>query len=161
MAYVVARGSGWELRQSRRTGDGPRSRTLVTFRSLGTEELERAVERSAGRLDRDAVVAAARRAGAPVEPDVATSAGASLLTELAAGREPSPGVRRALLDALGVERAVLSPAERAASAWFGRDDAERGLALRDLLLLVDALPPPSRGLARRSRFPRLATGRRG
>ena len=135
------------------TDSGPRSRTLASFRTLGPEVLERAIERSGGDLDEAEIVHAARRAGAPVEADPATRAGASLIRELGAGRAPSGGVRRALLDALGAAGAGLSAAERAASEWLGRSDAERGRELRDLLLLADALPAPA--ASSRQRFPRL------
>ena len=142
MAYVVPRGSGWELRQSRATEDGPRSRTLASFRVLDAEVLARARDRAGGELSTDHVVRAARRAGAPVELDPASRAGTALLAELAAGRDPAGGIRRALLDSLGAGR-TLSAAERAAAEWIGRSEAERGAALRDLLLLADALPSPA------------------
>jgi hypothetical protein len=156
MAYVVPRGSGWELRQSRATENGPRSRTLASFRELDASVVSRALERSEGELSADDVLRAVRRAGAPVAPDAATSAGASLLAELTAGRSPAGGIRRALVEALGAGDGGLSAAERAASAWIGRSEADRGAALHDLLLLVDALPSPLADA--RPRPPRLASG---
>lgn len=157
MAYVVARSGRWELRRSQATEKGPRSRTLATFRTLDAEVIERAVERSGGGLTAVEILRAARRAGAPVEPDAATGAAACLMRELDAGRGPSGGVRRALLQALG-EDGALSAAERSAALWLGRGDDERGLALHDLLLLADALPPPRRERAAiGSVFPRLDT----
>jgi len=44
---------------------------------------------------------------------------------------------------------------RAAGAWVAASAAERGEALRDLLLLADRLP--ARRAASRSRFPRVRT----
>lgn len=166
MAYVVPRGSrGWELRQSQQTENGPRSRTLASFRSLTPEVIAKAIERSGGRLDESEIVRAARKAGAPVEADPASEAGASLLSELAAGRPPRGGIRRALLAALADapdsgEGRELSEAERSASEWLGASAAERGSALHDLLLLADRLPSPtaprmSRTSRTRPEFPRL------
>jgi hypothetical protein len=154
MAYVIPRDRGWELRQSHATEDGPRSRTLASFRVLDAAAIERATERARPALSPAEIVRAARRAGAPVALDEATTAGQRLLAELAAGRGPAAGIRRALAAALGLGE--LSAAERAAVEWIGRSEAERGAALRDLLLLADAVPP--RTGSDRPLPPRIASG---
>ena len=68
---------------------------------------------------------------------------------MANGNRLDPMLRRLLLDALtGEERGdpqvrsspAVSDAARAATAWIGSSLAQRGEALRDLLLLADALP---------------------
>ena len=68
MAYVVARRNGrFEVRESIHTPEGPRARTLAGFRVLDDEILERASGRATRPFDRRAVIASARRVGAPVE----------------------------------------------------------------------------------------------
>jgi hypothetical protein len=149
--YATPRPNGsWELRESRATPRGPRSRTLATFRVLDADAIDRALERSSTSADADDVRAAARRAGAPVAPDSASAAAGSLLRELASGNAPSPALRRAQGAALAGE----PPAE--AARWLGASPERRGRALHDLLLLADRIPR-RRAPARKSRFPRLAT----
>lgn len=56
----------FEIRESVHTPKGPRARTLATFRRLTEEALAHAASRSQRPFDARSVVAAARRAGAPV-----------------------------------------------------------------------------------------------
>lgn len=151
----IQRGKGdvWEIRESVRTERGPRSRTLATFKGLGPEAIERARERAAKPFEPGELIAAALRAGAPIEPSPADAAAAALLAELAHGRCPKPPLARALAEQLG-ESGELSDSVRAAAQWAGRSAAERGEALRDLLLLADALPAVKR--RRKLDYPRLA-----
>jgi len=159
MAYVVARpGRRFEIRESRTTPDGPRSRTLTTFRVLDDDVVARAAERSASTLDVAALRASARRAGAPVAvedgPDCAARA---LLAQLAGGRRPSPVLAALLADRLAVspregQQRAMPDAARAVVPWIDASPAERGDALRDLLLLADRLPPAR---TKRGRFPKL------
>ncbi len=153
MAYVVARHGGvWEVRESRATAAGPRSRTLATFRTLTPEIVERARARSAKPLHPSDLRKAALRAGAPVASGDADRATGELLAELAAGREPRGALRRLLLDALG-GRPAMSDSARAAARWVAATPRERGETLRDLLLLADRLPPGRASAGRR--FPRV------
>jgi hypothetical protein len=69
----------------------------------------------------------------------------ALLAELRAGGRPAPALAAAIADAVEPEPDV-SDAARAAAAWSGATPEERGEALRDLLLLSDRLPVPSRRL---------------
>ena len=159
MAYVVARpGRQFEIRESRATPHGPRSRTLTTFRVLDDDVVARATERSASTLDAASLRASARRAGAPVAveegPD---SAARALLAQLAGGRHPSPVLAALLADQLAVSprrarQPALPDAARAVVPWIDASPTERGDALRDLLLLADRLPPPR---TKRRRFPKL------
>jgi hypothetical protein len=155
MAYIVARPAGtWELRESRSTPAGPRSRTLASFRTLTPEVIARAGARAAKPLDADAVRKAALRAGAPVARATAEHAAAKLLADLAAGHSPRAALRHLLLDELDRERAPRSSASaRAAARWVAVSAEQRGQTLRDLLLLADRLPPAR--ATERTPFPRL------
>lgn len=177
MAYVTARQNGtWEIRESTSTPDGPRSRTLASFRVLSDDVVEHARARAQKPLSAEDVRGAARRAGAPVDLAPADRAAGDLLRELADGREPHPILRALLIDALQEgpptrlgERpqtrdrepraADVLPFEtphnaRAAAAWLNRTPAERSAALDDLLLLADQLPH-GRRVGEPLRFPRL------
>jgi hypothetical protein len=158
MAYIVPRKDGrWEVRESRTTPNGPRSRTLATFATLTPEIVERAGEHAARPLRAEDLRRAAARAGAPVAPSPPDRAAGELLAELARGRRPRTALRELLRDALQDEDDGRAPSDnaRAAGAWVAASAAERGEALRDLLLLSDRLP--ARRAASRSRFPRLQT----
>jgi hypothetical protein len=107
MAYVTPRRNGtWELRESVATPQGPRSRTLVSFRALSEEAIETARSRAAKPLAADEIRDAARRAGAPVGLAAADQAAGDLLRELDAGREPHPILRQLLVEALQAPRPV-------------------------------------------------------
>ena len=149
--YATRRPNGsWELRESRMTSRGPRSRTLATFRVLDDGAIARAIERSVAEPSAEDVRAAAHRAGAPVAARAADAAAGALLRELAAGNAPAPPLRRALSDALAGKR----PGD--AAAWLGASPERRGRALHDLLLLADSIPQRRRR-ARAPAFPRLVT----
>jgi hypothetical protein len=161
MAYVVAtKRGGFEIRESRSTPDGPRSRTLATFRELTDEVIEKARSRSAQQLSADDLRQAARRAGARGARDPADRAARELITELGKGRRLDPSLRRILLDQLRRDRpaeddrAPVSDAARSVAEWMNATPKERGDALVDLLLLADALPANGRG-RKPLEFPRL------
>ena len=177
MAYVVAGRSGsWEIRESRTTAAGPRSRTLATFRTLTADVLERAAGRSAQGLDAEEVRRAARRAGAPVAGDPSDRAAAELLAGLEVGRRPRAILEHMLRDALAAQpstaraetpataptpspaspaSAALSASARAAVRWLAETPQRRGETLQDLLLLADRLP--SGRSPEGPRFPRIAS----
>jgi hypothetical protein len=158
MAYFVSRNGGtWEIRESVASARGPRSNTLATFRVLTPEIIGRAIERATKPLHAEDLRRAAARAGAPTAPDAPDRAAGELLAELAHGRQPRGVLRRLLLAALKEESDRPAPADnaRAAGAWIAATPAERGEALRDLLLLSDRLP--ARRAASRARFPRIHT----
>jgi hypothetical protein len=153
--FLVSRPRGsWELRESHLTPSGPRSRTLATFRELTTQTVAHVAGRIPGALDVRALRALCRRAGAPVAPAAADGAAAELLSGLARGERPRGPLLRVLAAELGAGNGSASDSELAAARWAAADPAERGRALRDLLLLADRLPAPTRApLA----FPSLAT----
>jgi hypothetical protein len=154
MAYVVRRPNGsWEIRESVATERGPRSRTLATFRRLTPDVVSRAVRAAQRPTTPTEIHEAARRAGAV--SSAADAAARALLAEVAAGRPPSPGLRRLLLGLLS-DPPAHDPPGAGAAEWFEASDLERGEALQDLLGLVDALPQqPRRPLS----FPPLAADR--
>lgn len=153
--YVVPRKTGaWELRESRLTPRGPRSRTLATFRTLTPDVVERVRDRSSKQIGSDEIRRVAARAGAAVELPPADRAAAELLADIGAGRSPRPVLRRLLAEALAGQAEAESSNAQAAAAWIAKSLADRGDALRDLLLLSDRLPAPRRPP---SRAPRLTT----
>lgn len=138
MAYVVARANGsWELRISRSTPSGPRSRTLVGFSELSPELAALASERSDGAVSPDDALAAARRAGAPIAPAPATGAAVDLAAALDRGETVPGGLARVIRAGLA-EPGDASAAELAAARWVGTSPAQRGRALAELLDLADA-----------------------
>jgi hypothetical protein len=150
MAFVVpTRKGSFEIRESRSTPEGPRSRTLATFTELTDETIERARARSAKPPSAEEMREAALRAGAPVAGPPVDRDARALLGKLARGQRPDPMLKRLLLDALENEdrsdrptdpEATVSDTARAVSEWVGASSRERGEALADLLLLADALP---------------------
>ncbi len=167
MAFVVSTRKGaFEIRESRSTPAGPRSRTLATFKELDDETIEKAQARATKQPSAEALREAALRAGATVAASSADRAARDLLARLAKAERPSPMLRRLLLDALVNDdrsdrprkrSATVSDAARSVSDWIGASARERGETLEDLLLVADALP-----LRRRSEtidFPRLESAR--
>jgi len=177
MAYVTTRKNGnWEIRESISTPDGPRSRTLASFRTLSDDVIERAQARAAKPLSKEDVRDAAHRAGAPVDLVTADRAAGDLLRELADGHEPHPILRALLINALqegpparlGATRRTWQEARaeagvplieeldnaRASAAWLTRTPVERGNTLDDLLHLADHFPS-GRRTGEPLSFPRL------
>jgi hypothetical protein len=156
MAYVVRTKRGrFEARESRLTAAGPRSRTLVSFTELDPEAIEKARARADGPLNVEELRKSATRVGAPVAGEPVDDATRETLRLIANGNRPDPMLRRLLLDALQREERAdgapatgptpsISAAARAAAEWIGAGATRRGEALRDLLLLGDALPVPVR-----------------
>lgn len=150
MAFVVPTKKGnFEIRESRGTPAGPRSRTLVTFKELTEGDIEKARARAAKPPTAGELREAALRAGATVSPPPASRAARELIGELARGQKLDPMLKRLLFDALAIESrsdhpadrdATVSDAARSVSEWIGASASERGNALEDLLLLTDALP---------------------
>jgi len=155
MAFITPAKSGrYEIRESRSTPAGPRSRTLATFKELDAAVIEKARARAQSPLDPAELRRAALRVGAPIAPTGVDRAARELLGRLGRGEEPSPMLRRLLLDALqSPQGQPVSDSARAASEWVDASASERGEALVDLLRLADAVPlrrrPPD------SEFPHL------
>jgi hypothetical protein len=154
MAFIVPRKNGpWEIRETHSTPKGPRSTTLASFRELNDEVIERAQSRSSKPLDAADLRRLALRTGAPVAEPVVDTAARQLLSELSAGSRPRRGLRRLLADAIDSSDGGLSDAARAAQTWVAATPEKRGRALRELLLLGDALPKRRR--SDHIEFPRL------
>lgn len=137
------------------TVDGPRSKTLATFRTLDADVLDRAEERAERRFDRDAVTRSARRAGADVALSPAEEAARTLITEIARGWQIPPGLAGALVGYVEpTNPPKLSPEAMQAAEWAGASMRERGHWLRELMLLADALPQGRAG--KPLTFPRIS-----
>ncbi|MHB1538463.1 MAG: hypothetical protein ACYCUM_08095 [Solirubrobacteraceae bacterium] len=158
MAYVVAKSNGtFEIREAHATARGPRSRTLVSFRTLTPEALAKATTRASQPLDAERLRRAAQQKGAQIASTDADAAAATLLAELERGRPPRASLTRLLQERLAGASGGRNDAATAAATWIGATPRQRGEALRDLLLLVDSLPARRR-LSRR-RFPRIESRR--
>src|SRR5258706_14812712 len=113
MEYVVKRPGGrWEIRESVSTDRGPRARTLGSFRRFTPAVLKRAVAAATRPTSSEAILEAATRAGAV--SSAADAASQALLAEVAAGRPPSPGLRRLVLTMLSEPPAHDPPGAEAA-----------------------------------------------
>lgn len=148
MAFVVRKpGRRFEIRESRHTPAGPRSKTLASFRILNRDVLSRAASRSAVPLDEAAIAERAAELGAPVElvTDV-TEVALGLVESLRRGDDLKPGAA-AVLKAMLAGRAadVDDAAAQAAAEWVGTSDTKRGEILVELLLLGEQLPRRDRG----------------
>lgn len=144
MAYVASRKGGrWEVRESVSTSAGPRSRTLAGFGILTPDVVAHARKRARTPITAAAIRRAARRAGAPVAEADADAAAGVLLRELESGRRPRRSLARLLAGALAGSGSP-TDAERAVAPWVGATLEQRAEALRDLLLLSDALPARDR-----------------
>jgi hypothetical protein len=161
MAFVVpSRQGSYEIRESHNTPEGPRSRTLATFRELTSEVIDKARKRAANPPTAEELRRSARRAGAPVARPPIEQAARELIAEMAKGRRLDPTLRQILTELLQKgyrETADGSPASEAARSvaiWMAATPEDRGRALVDLLLLADALPSGGRR-GEPLRFPRL------
>lgn len=161
MAFVVqARKGSYEVRESRSTPKGPRSQTLVAFRELTDDIIEKARTKATNPPTAEELRRSARRVGAPVARPPIEQAARELIAELARGRRLDPTQRQILLEMLQRgyrDEADASPANEAARSvaiWMAATPEDRGRALVDLLLLADALPAGGRK-GKPLRFPRL------
>jgi hypothetical protein len=151
MAFVTVNRNGtFEVRESRSTPEGPRSRTLASFRELDEATIRKVIDRAEKAPTREELIEAVLRAGAPLAPAPVEAAARALLRSLARGETLSSRNRRLLLDALNGE-------SMQAAEWLDVPLAERGEAGRDLLLLVDATPLRRR--PDKSSFPRIDSTR--
>lgn len=150
MAFIVATRQGrFEVRESKSTPDGPRSRTLVSFRELTDELIEKAQAKAEKPVRAEELRRAARRAGARVAGPPIDRAARALISELGKGRRLDPALRHLLTGLLSKEPTHDTPQPPSDSglsvaAWVGATPEQRGRALVDLLLLADAIPSRSR-----------------
>jgi hypothetical protein len=159
MAFLSRRADGRvEIRETRRTLRGPRSRTLASFRGALTPDLLDAAEGRAGRaLDRERLIERASELGIPTTLRRSDGPARALLAQLHSGVALDPLLAEALRQALDRAPEVPVPEGFAEVVeWIGAGDAERGHALRGLLRVSDRIAS-SRGAIRRRparRFPR-------
>ncbi|HWE65570.1 MAG TPA: hypothetical protein VG298_02890 [Acidimicrobiales bacterium] len=154
MAFVTAKTGGrYEIRETEHAPSGPRSRTLVTFRTLNDEVLDRARARASGSFDEYKVRRGARKLGAPMEDHHVDQLARDLLSQVSRGHLPSPGLRRLLVDALTQSGLPAVDNLGDLSLWVGASDDERARALEGLLDLADAIPTNRRSTT--LSFPRL------
>jgi hypothetical protein len=165
MAFVVpTKGGRFEIRESRNTSKGPRSRTLASFRELDDGVIAAAREKAAKPPGDEELRRAARRVGAPVAPTPVNRAARALIAELGRGRQPDLSLRHMLLDLLqrerrdGPEPPGANEGARSVAEWMAASPEERGRTLVDLLLLADALPSGGRR-GKPLLFPRLDSTR--
>ena len=161
MAYLYTRRSGQvEIRESRATPKGPRSRTLASFRGPLTDALlDQAEARATARFDRRTLVAKAAALGIRFLPDKADAAARKLLAALRRGAPLEPVLATALKRALEpLETAPIPDAVLDVVEWLGASDIERARALRDVLRLYDTIarsrdPVPMQPPAQLPRIP--------
>src|ERR1700761_1196999 len=147
MAFIAAaRNGAFEVRESRLTSKGPRSRTLATFRELDSTTIEKVIARADNPPSRKELLQLALRAGAPISARPVDEAARKLLRAIAGGEEPNRKLRHLLAGAISGDSS-------SAEEWMGTSLTERGDALADLLLLADAVPIRAR--SRTIGFPRL------
>ena len=153
MAFITEGKAGaWEIRESRATPRGPRSRTLATFSVLTDDVIERAIARSEAGVTAEELRAAAVRSGAPLPASKADRSAAVLLAALDRGDRPRRALDGVLAEVFAGRPRISSHEAGAAAAWASASPEERARTLVDLLLLGDALPKKRRG---ELRFPRL------
>lgn len=150
MAFIVPTKRGtFEIRESRLTPGGPRSRTLATFRELDDEAIGKALARAEKAIAPEELRAAALQAGAPVASTPVDRAARDLLRLSSGGEDLDPKLRRLILGSLIGDKpgggdadssSPVSDAAQAALEWIGVAPARRGDALWDLLELADAIP---------------------
>jgi hypothetical protein len=84
--------------------------------------------------------ASARCVGAPLEEARSDHLARALFGDIAGGRPPSPGLRRALVDALERFDPPANGSLGDLARWIGVTDDVRAEALENLLGLADAIP---------------------
>jgi hypothetical protein len=150
MAYLVRRsGDQIEIRESRSTQKGPRSRQLARFDgTLTPAVLARAAAKATRPFDADALVRRAQVMGIPVETRAPEREAHALLRRLRRGDPIDPIMASVLARALDeVAKAELPEPVAEVAEWIGATPAARGAALRDLLDAygrIAASSPPRR-----------------
>ena len=164
MAYLVRRSpTRVEIRESRSTPRGARSRVLASFpEALTRDVLERAAARATRPFDAGALVRRARARGIPVLERSREPEARALLSRLRRGDPLDPVLAASLRRALAqVPEAAIPESLAEVSEWVGASAAERGAALRQLLDLYGRIarsrPPRRRG--EQARFPRFSSQR--
>lgn len=162
MAYLLRRsGDRIEIRESRSTPRGPRSRQLARFvGALTPEVLARAAAAASRPFDAAALTRRARVLGIPVETRAKESEARALLARLRREDPIDPVIAGLLVTALeDVETTPLPEALHEVGEWIGASPAARGAALHDLLEAFGRIADsrPARRTRRREIFPRFSS----
>jgi hypothetical protein len=131
----------YEIRECIVTPQGPRQRSLVSFRDVLTPEVLDAAEAKAHKpLDRARLTERAKAMGVPVTEQRHHPEARQLLATLQRGGELEPTLVQLLKTALARLDARAIPAHLVdAAEWIGQPERERGLALRGLLRTADRI----------------------
>jgi hypothetical protein len=164
MAYLVRRSpTRIEIRESRSTPKGPRSRVLASFsEALTRDVLDRASAQATRPFDAAALVRRARALGIPVLERSREPEARALLSRLRRADPLDPVLAALLRRALArLPEAPIPESLSDVSEWVGASAAERGAALRELLDLYGriARSRPPRRRRKRARFPRFSSQR--
>ena len=164
MAYLVCRSpTRFEIRESRSTPRGARSRVLASFpEALTRDALERAAARATRPFDAAAFVRRARAQGVPVRERSREPEARALLARLRRSDPLEPALAAALRRALArLPEAPIPESLADVWEWVGASAAERGAALRELLDLYGSIARsrPPRRRRERARFPRFSSRR--
>ena len=136
MAYLVTRpGDSVEIRESRTTRRGPRSRQLARFSGALTPAiLARAAALASRPFDAEALMRRAQVMGIPVEHRAPEHEARALLGRLRRADPIDPVIAGLLVRALdGVATEPVPEHLADVAEWIGASPTERGAALRDLL----------------------------
>lgn len=156
MAFIVARGGRFEIRESRLTDRGPRATTLATFRVLTDDVLAEAASRARTRFDAGEIRRRAIELGAPEGPGPTFEAARQLLGHLARGVTVSSALASAVVSALAPSANGRLDSLDDVAEWIGVSSHRRGRTAWQLLELGEALPRSRRRQAP-LRFPRLTS----
>jgi len=165
MAYLVRHaGDRIEIRESRSTAKGPRSRQLARFAgALTPAVLARAAARATRPFDAEALVRRAHVMGIPVESRGPESEARALLARLRRADPIDPVMAGLLVRALeGTSKVQLPEQVAEVAEWIGAPPAARGAALRDLLDAFGRIASSRAPLRDRPRkpYPRFSSSRR-
>ena len=164
MAYLVRRSpTRFEIRESRSTPRGARSRVLASFPDALTRDvLDRAAARATRPFAADALVRRARTMGIPVLERSREPEARALLSRLRRRDPLDPVLAASLRRALArLPEAPIPESLVDFSEWVGASAAERGAALREILDLYGRIAHsrPPRRQRERARFPRFSSRR--
>lgn len=164
MAFLVKRPGGRiEIRESRTTARGPRSRQLARFSgALTPDVLAVAEDRATGPFHRERLIERALQLGIRVEDRAPESEARALLTRLRRADPIDPRLAGILTRALAdVATEAIPESLEDVSEWIGASAAERGAALRDLLDAFGRIAEsrPARRTREKAAFPRFSSER--
>ena len=164
MAYLVRRSpTRVEIRESRSTSKGPRSRVLGSFpQALTADVLEGAAEKAGRPFDAASLRSRARVMGIPVLERSREPEAHALLSRLRRRDPIDPVLLTCLRRALAkLPESSIPESLEEVSEWIGASTAQRGAALRELLDLYGRITqsrPPRRDRPRQG-FPRFSSNR--